>query len=74
MGQTIFDICSGTIDKDAAWIEVAEGLSSACQRMEKIATDSPGQYFVLDPKSRSVVARIDNRKVLPWPAAKAKSA
>ena len=74
MGQTIFDIFRGTIDKDAVWIEVAEGLSSACQRMEQIASDSPGQYFVHDPKSRSVVAQIDNRKVLPWPAAKAKSA
>jgi len=74
MGQTIFDIFRGTTDKGASWIEVAEGLSNARQRMEEIATDSPGQYFVLDSKSRSVVARIDSRKVLPWPAAKAKSA
>jgi len=71
MGQTIFDIFRGTTDKDAA---VVEGLFGARQRMQEIATDSPGQYFVLDPKSRSIVARIDNRKVLPWPAGKAKSA
>jgi len=74
MGQTIFDIFRGTTDKDAAWIEVVEGLFGARQRMQEIATDSPGQYFVLHPKSRSIVARIDNRKVLPWPPGKAKSA
>jgi hypothetical protein len=68
--ETIFDIFRGTNDRDAAWIEVVEGLSGARQRMEEIAAAKPGQYFVFDPQRHSVVARIDTRKVAPWPERK----
>jgi hypothetical protein len=41
-----FDIFSGTAKK-AMWIEAVEGLSNARERMEQIAADKPGQYFIL---------------------------
>jgi len=74
MYQTIFDIFEGTDDSDAVWIQVVEGLSDARQRMEEIAAAKPGQYFVFDPESHSVVARIDTGKVLSWPERKTKIA
>ena len=74
MGQTIFDIFSGSEDNDARWIEVVEGLSNARQRIEELAADSPGRYFVFDSKTYSVVAQIDSRSVLTWPKSKVKSA
>jgi hypothetical protein len=61
MDEPTFDIFKGTTDKDAIWLDAVCGLSSARQRMEKIAADSPGQYFVFDPHTHSILARIDTR-------------
>ena len=41
-----FAIFSGSIDKDALWLETAEGLANARQRMNEIAAKSPGKYVV----------------------------
>ncbi|HWF38236.1 MAG TPA: hypothetical protein VG322_06945 [Candidatus Acidoferrales bacterium] len=54
-----FDIFSGHIDKNALWIETVEGLSNARERMEQIATEKPGQYFIFSPMSHAVLAQIE---------------
>ena len=54
-----FDIFSGRIDKNALWIESVEGLSNARERMEQIATEKPGQYFIFSSMSHSVLAQIE---------------
>ena len=64
MTEPTFDIFKGTTDRDAMWLDAVEGLSSARQRMEQLATDKPGQYFVYAASSRAVLARIDTRKNL----------
>jgi hypothetical protein len=52
------------IGKDVLWIEAVAGVLDARHRMEQIAAASPGQYFVFDVSSRSVLAQIDTRKQL----------
>lgn len=42
------DIFSGT-PKNAMWIEAVQGLSNARERMQQIAAEKPGQYFLLTP-------------------------
>lgn len=54
-----FDIFSGQIDKNALWIETVEGLSSARERMEQIAAEKPGQYFIFSPLNHAVLAQIE---------------
>jgi hypothetical protein len=62
--EPIFDIFSGTSDKDAVWLESVPGLSTARERMERIATVSPGAYFLYNSSSRSILARSDTSKHL----------
>ena len=57
-----FDIFSGSVDKDAMWIEAVDGLNAARQRMEKIASEVPGRYFVFSSYSRTILAQIDTTK------------
>lgn len=49
-------------EDDATWLESVEGLEAACKRMEKIATDLPGRYFVFSPDSKEPLASIDTTK------------
>lgn len=57
--QAKFDIFSGQIDKNAMWIETVEGLSNARERMERIAAEKPGQYFVFSSLTHSVLAQVE---------------
>ena len=59
MQQTTYDIFCGASDKDAIWIEVVEGLSNARERMEQIAAEKPGHYFVFSSRDHSILARIE---------------
>jgi DNA-binding NarL/FixJ family response regulator len=52
----VFDIFAGTVDKDAVWVETVAGLSSARERMEAIAAEKPGHYFVFSRRDHSVLA------------------
>ena len=54
-----FDIFSGALDQDAMWIEAVAGLAKARQRMEEIAREIPGRYFVFSIHSRALLAKID---------------
>jgi hypothetical protein len=63
MDLAMFDIFSGAAaDKDAMWVEAVSGLANAQRRMNELAAQTPGQYFVDSQESRSVVAQTDNRK------------
>jgi hypothetical protein len=57
-----FDIFSGSVDKDAIWIEAVEGLGNAKDRMDELAAKSPGKYFVFCGFSHTVMAVTDTRK------------
>lgn len=70
MAEPTFDIFRGTSDKDAMWVDAVDGLSSARDRMDQIAADQPGQYFVFATRSRAILARTDTRKMLETPAGK----
>jgi hypothetical protein len=59
MDELSLDIFSGELDKDAMWLEAAEGLSKARERMEQIAADKPGRYFIYSIRSRTVLAQIE---------------
>ena len=60
--RTMFDIFSGSVDKDAIWIEAVEGLGNAKDRMDELAAKSPGKYFVFCSFSHTVMAVTNTRK------------
>lgn len=62
MQEPRFDIFSGSPDKDAMWVEAVAGLANARQRMEDLAFDVPGRYFLFSIHSRSLLAQIDTSK------------
>jgi hypothetical protein len=51
-------IFSGT-PKNARWVESAEGLSNARERMEQLAAAKPGQYFIVSIGSGSILAQTE---------------
>jgi hypothetical protein len=57
MSPHYFEIFSGTIEKGALWIESAIGLEMATNRMNVLAGNRPGEYFVFDGQSNQVVAK-----------------
>jgi len=56
--KDVFDIFSGT-QKNAAWIETVEGLSAARERLQQIAGEKPGQYFIFSALTRISVCEIE---------------
>jgi hypothetical protein len=69
MDPSMFDIFTGTTTEGGAtWLEAATTPANARQRMEEIASKSPGEYFVFSQATQSIVARTDTRKpVSPSP-------
>ena len=58
-----FDVFRGQyLDKDAVWIEAVEGLGAARGRMQQIASEEPGLYFLFTAHNRQVLAVLDTRK------------
>jgi len=56
MKEPKFEIFSGRCFKDAVWLESVEGQSKAVERMESIAAEKPGRYFVYSVgRGKSVV-------------------
>jgi hypothetical protein len=55
-----FDIFLGVANsKDAIWLEAVEGIDAARHRMQRIAEETRGKYFVFGGSNRRVVATID---------------
>lgn len=59
MSEPKFDIFSGDLDKDAMWIETVQGLSNARERMEEIASQKPGRYFIFSSSSHAVLSQTE---------------
>lgn len=55
-----FDIYRGMTEDGAVWVGSVAGLSKALHRAEEIAADIPGQYFLFDPRSRSILMKLDS--------------
>jgi hypothetical protein len=60
-----FDIFSGTFKK-AWWIEAVEGLSNGRERMQQIAKEKPGEYFLFCTRTHASVAEI-HTFAIPYP-------
>ncbi|HUE44367.1 MAG TPA: hypothetical protein VMP12_12405 [Candidatus Sulfotelmatobacter sp.] len=59
MKELTFDIFEGTSENDALWVDAAEGMSNARQRMERIAVEKPGRYFLFSCTSHEILARVE---------------
>lgn len=60
-----FGIFSGSFENDALWLETVCGFSKARERMEQLASQAPGKYFVFSVHRRGLLASIDTSKLLP---------
>ncbi len=61
MSEETFDIFSGAPEEYGSWVEAIEGLSSAQQRMEQIAAEKPGKYFLFSSADQSILTQVDTR-------------
>ena len=59
MKEPTVDIFSGHSDKDPLWLEAVQGLSKARERVEQIATQNPGQYFLFCSSNHSIPFRVE---------------
>jgi hypothetical protein len=66
MKEPLFDVFSGASEKDAVFRVSVEGLSNARRRMEQMAANVPGAYFLYSPLSHSILAKIDTGKQLQF--------
>jgi hypothetical protein len=41
-----YHVFSGSREKDPLWLESVEGLGTANERMEQLAAEKPGPYFI----------------------------
>lgn len=62
MKEPSFDIFAGKPGEGVVWIEAVRGLSNARERMEQIAAEKPGDYFVFSFGSRTVLAKTETFK------------
>lgn len=61
VGESIpkFDIFSGAPDRNAAWVCAVRGLANAKERMDEIAAERPGRYFLFYAPDRSILAQTE---------------
>ena len=62
MREPSFDIFSGRPGRDVVWLEAVGGLVNARARMEEIAAEKPGEYFIFSFGSHTVLAQIETFK------------
>ena len=62
--EPLFHIYASAEDNRSEWLEAVPGLGNARERLEEIAREKPGRYFVLSPHSGATVAASDTRKQL----------
>lgn len=61
-GELILEIFSANDLLNPISIASAKCIESARLRMEELATEKPGWYFVWNPATRRVIARLDTTK------------
>lgn len=54
-----FDIFSGASDRDAIWVCAVRGLANAKERMDEIAVERPGRYFIFNADERAILAETE---------------
>ena len=54
-----FDIFSGAPDRGAIWVCAVRGLANAKERMDEIAIERPGRYFIFNAVDRAILARTE---------------
>lgn len=57
-----FHIFSGNNDRDALWVCAVEGLANAKERMDQLAAEKPGAYFVFYTTTHEILSRTDTSK------------
>jgi hypothetical protein len=60
MDTDAFDLFAGAPDRDAAWLESIVGLEAAKERVNELAADNPGEYFVFHSRSHTVLVHVIN--------------
>ena len=55
----VYDIYSGRIHENPTWLESVHGLGNAYELMTRLATKSPGPYFIARAKTSIVQGTID---------------
>jgi len=73
MQEPTFYILSGIPDKNPKWLESVSGLTNARKRMEELAAEIPGQYFIFNAWNGCVLVQVDTQ-AKPVSASKAKVA
>jgi len=55
-----FDIFQGVYGRsDVMWIEAVDGLAAATERMDEIAFEQPGKYFLFSANEHKMFASTD---------------
>jgi hypothetical protein len=62
--EPLFVIFSDLNEGRVVWLEPVEGLANAQRRMQQIAAEKPGAYFVYDAQTASTVAKTNTAKEL----------
>ena len=57
--KPILDIYKGIFAQGQQWMESVHGLEGAQERMEQLAAEQPGDYFVFDPQDHRVLSTIN---------------
>jgi hypothetical protein len=58
----MFDIFSGVSETVALWLGTVAGLSKAKERMEQIAAEKPGHYFIFCVATSTIVTQMRTLK------------
>ena len=57
--DSCYDIFRGTFNEIDTWLEAVIGVDQAKMRMEQIAAEKPGKYFVFCVVDQSIIASVD---------------
>jgi len=64
MEGSLFVVFSDLAEGGVKWLQSVYGLANAQRRMNQIAAENPGSYFVFDLQTVSIVAKTDTVKQL----------
>jgi len=54
-----YDVFSGSPEKTAVWLEAANDLKTAEERIKQLSLSRPGKYFIYSCRAHAIVARVD---------------
>ena len=57
-----YDIFSGHDARDGLWLDVADGLDAAREKMREFAAKERGAYFIYCVATREIVGSVDTTK------------